>query len=900
MGMAASQVRFLSLQDRNSNITRQLSTLSNRKMALARDMNTVSRNYTNALSQTTLKWSSDSGNTYNTLTYDLLMTPNDLNTSTPYILTEASTGRVVLNDDALYDSDGNVITLEDGSALTYTYLASLISSYSGVDATTGELTFNNTSYLSTASDGTVSGLAAESGSYYIPDSDDFDFDNNLRYYLFTLLGLVSEEDYAAQQSLLVQLYGSPEAKETGVYPLGCAWGDYYYALANLEAYEAFTSTDQYAAAANSIKGKSQSTEIDDYVNSTDPDHWDGYVYTADLDASTGTSSDSVITQDTSYNESAVSHIDFSSVVTTDSDGSYYVSTSSSTVSSVLNTYDISSSSDWTYDIDVSSSGITYTYSADDVWQNAVNNISSTDSSYLDEYVVSNNWDQLTVQDIIDKLQSSTASEQLVAVAESGDSSLDLDDVPSILEEYIDAFISILGYNSILTLDDDLLEQAKTETAQYFVDNAYGGFDGYSGLHSGSTKAKKKAKQRANGYNRVGFSKYGGVHSHSWAYVDLGTLFSTFVTNYTNLYTGGSVATLSSVSSLDLGFGSSTNISYKGTTTDTFTETDPDTFEETTYSYIRETQYDSSSGSYRVEIYDGESGEVVTDEDDNSVTTEYDQLYEVIYNTSGTYCDLDADGVEETLVYGTVETADGDIYYATAIEQINNFLDATNSETYLNAVASGLTLYSETVSLEDADTDFYIAASETKSTYACYFAGIPIADEEYYAYLQQQVTDAQEYIAELEDDLENFYSSADQKIMDYYDALFQRIAENGWTTDNATSTSSNSNANEYLNNKLQNYDYMITVCTERADETGYYYTTKLAESILTIFEVDDDSVQAEALAEYEYEKALIENKESKIDTIMEKLETEQSAITTEMDSLQNVISDNIDRTFKIFA
>ena len=73
MGMSASQVRFLSLQSRKNSIGRQLLTLSNRKMALSRDMNTVALRYNNALNQTTLKWSNDSGSTYNALSYDLMM-----------------------------------------------------------------------------------------------------------------------------------------------------------------------------------------------------------------------------------------------------------------------------------------------------------------------------------------------------------------------------------------------------------------------------------------------------------------------------------------------------------------------------------------------------------------------------------------------------------------------------------------------------------------------------------------------------------------------------------------------------------------------------------------------------------------------------------------------------------
>ena len=139
MGMAASQVRFLSLQHRKNSIGRQLSTLSNRKMSLSRDMNQVSRNYTNALNQINLKWSNDCGNTYHGLSYDMLMKPNDVNAETPYILTNARNGKVILNDTALYDQDGNKIMTTEwkvgseiipAGELSYLRIAKVISAFS--------------------------------------------------------------------------------------------------------------------------------------------------------------------------------------------------------------------------------------------------------------------------------------------------------------------------------------------------------------------------------------------------------------------------------------------------------------------------------------------------------------------------------------------------------------------------------------------------------------------------------------------------------------------------------------------------------------------------------------------------------------------------------------------------
>ena len=113
MGMSASQVRFLSLQHRKNDIGRELTTLSNRKMGLSRDMNRVSKDYTNALNKTVLRWSNDCGNSYNIMNYDMLMKPNDLNCETPYIVTD-SQGRVVVDDTKIW-FDKDTSTLYTGS-----------------------------------------------------------------------------------------------------------------------------------------------------------------------------------------------------------------------------------------------------------------------------------------------------------------------------------------------------------------------------------------------------------------------------------------------------------------------------------------------------------------------------------------------------------------------------------------------------------------------------------------------------------------------------------------------------------------------------------------------------------------------------------------------------------------
>ena len=238
MGMSASQVRFLTLQSRKNTIGRELSTLSNRKMALSRDMQNVSRKYTNALNQTNYKFSYDGGATYNDLTYATLMTPNTLNATTPYIITDANTGRVVLNRDALKDIDGNPITY-NGQPVTYPQLANMISEY--------YVGFNSDdAYADGASLALTSGDANIAG-YVVPSTAvDLGITDSNRMDIFVKLGIISQESMDKYLQAATQLYGGTVTDvssaqsnvDTQVYPLGTAMGNLAFAEQNLAAFRA--------------------------------------------------------------------------------------------------------------------------------------------------------------------------------------------------------------------------------------------------------------------------------------------------------------------------------------------------------------------------------------------------------------------------------------------------------------------------------------------------------------------------------------------------------------------------------------------------------------------------------------------------------------------------------------
>ena len=96
MGMGASQARLLALTSRKLDIGRQLQHYSHVKDALNREVRKIAKNYTEALKQTTLMWSNDSGVSYTNLTYNTLMRPNASNSNKPILITNNS-GKIVID-----------------------------------------------------------------------------------------------------------------------------------------------------------------------------------------------------------------------------------------------------------------------------------------------------------------------------------------------------------------------------------------------------------------------------------------------------------------------------------------------------------------------------------------------------------------------------------------------------------------------------------------------------------------------------------------------------------------------------------------------------------------------------------------------------------------------------------
>lgn len=107
---------------------------------------------------------------------------------------------------------------------------------------------------------------------------------------------------------------------------------------------------------------------------------------------------------------------------------------------------------------------------------------------------------------------------------------------------------------------------------------------------------------------------------------------------------------------------------------------------------------------------------------------------------------------------------------------------------------------------------------------------------------------------------------------------------------------------YLSNKnvLQNLlmNNMIGLHDTNSGTSGI--TGDLLESDTQIEYVLDTSDDAAAESEYNYELAQIEAQDNKLDLELQTLETQHEAVMKEYDSVKEVISKNVDRTFSLFS
>lgn len=132
------------------------------------------------------------------------------------------------------------------------------------------------------------------------------------------------------------------------------------------------------------------------------------------------------------------------------------------------------------------------------------------------------------------------------------------------------------------------------------------------------------------------------------------------------------------------------------------------------------------------------------------------------------------------------------------------------------------------------------------------------------------------------------TSQKEKMADFYDQLYNNLCEKGWREDASVQD------NEYLENALKTGRYAMS----SLHEDGYFYQTRYNETGYIVEETDSDAI-ARAEAEFTQKKAELTYKEDAIDMKSKKLDAEISSLSTEYDTVKQLISKSIEKTFQMF-
>lgn len=120
-------------------------------------------------------------------------------------------------------------------------------------------------------------------------------------------------------------------------------------------------------------------------------------------------------------------------------------------------------------------------------------------------------------------------------------------------------------------------------------------------------------------------------------------------------------------------------------------------------------------------------------------------------------------------------------------------------------------------------------------------------------------------------------------VDFYENLYYAIRCKGWTRDDNVTDKS------YLQNGVQSGNINILQFNS-GQWSALSATSPLREE-------DDKAAADKAEAKYNAEKAKINSKEAKLDLDMKNLDAERAMLDTEIDSVNNILKKNTERTFK---
>ena len=248
------------------------------------------------------------------------------------------------------------------------------------------------------------------------------------------------------------------------------------------------------------------------------------------------------------------------------------------------------------------------------------------------------------------------------------------------------------------------------------------------------------------------------------------------------------------------------------------------------------------------------------------------------------------------VYGNSSTKFNEIWNAYKSGKINNVLVSTSSTSntaegivnnHAYTVKNATSDYVELINPWDDKDVLKIPMSE----FFKYFNNIAVfGSSEYntgYIYTNGGISNSSSVV--------NVYAGDPQTDLakyNYYIRLYNAIIEAGGYT---TVSDDMLNSTNWLSNMINGgFVYIKAV-----DYQGEWYDTNVATNT-SLQEISDETALKKAEAKYEADMRKIDAKDKKYDTDLAALEQERNAIKTEIDTLQTVAKDNVDRTFKLFS
>ncbi|MBR1461151.1 hypothetical protein IJ596_05920 [bacterium] len=218
-------------------------------------------------------------------------------------------------------------------------------------------------------------------------------------------------------------------------------------------------------------------------------------------------------------------------------------------------------------------------------------------------------------------------------------------------------------------------------------------------------------------------------------------------------------------------------------------------------------------------------------------------------------------------------------------------DITQNSAYQNAISnnrigsdnkSGSGWYA--VSLNNMISTFLTYFdNELRGSESPFFAGRSLENEE--TYMVTECASYQYIVGKPDTDV----VTNDVKIADFYDELYNNLCAKGWRNDSAIDDP------DYFQNTIKNGKYQLM----SLNMDGYFYQTRYNDTGYLVEEVDKDAV-ARAEAEYTRKKSELTYKEDYIDLKNKNVDAEIAELNTEMESVKNMISKSVEKTFTMFS